>query len=59
MLLPGYLMLPAAFLWIRGHDGFVVVHLQWWTAHVVASGVAGLGKYGKCIMQFGFECELK
>ncbi len=33
----------------RGCDGFVVIHLRWWTAHVVASGVVGLGKYGKCI----------
>ena len=58
MLLPGYLALPAVFSWIRGYDGFVVIHLQRWTAHVVASGVVGLGKYGKCFMQFGFEFGL-
>jgi hypothetical protein len=55
VLLPGYLALPAVFLWIRGYDGFVVVHLQWWAAHIVVGGVVGLGKYGKCIMQCGFE----
>jgi hypothetical protein len=54
VLLPGYLALPAVFLWIRGYDGFVVIHLQWWSAHVVVGGVIGLGKYGKCIMQCGF-----
>jgi hypothetical protein len=57
-LLLGYLALPAVFLWIRGYDGFVVVHLQWWTAYVVVGGVVGLGKYGKCIMQCGFEFGL-
>ncbi len=46
VLLPGYLVLPAVFSWIRGYDGFVVVHLQWWAAHVVFGGVVGLGKYG-------------
>ncbi len=55
VLSPGYLALPAVFSWIRWYDGFVVVHLQWWAAHVVAGGVLGLGKYGKCIMQCGFE----
>ena len=25
---------------------------------IVASGVVGLGKYGKCILQFGFEFGL-
>ncbi len=58
VLLPGYLALPAVFLWIMGYDGFVVVHLQWWAAHVVGGGVVGLGKYGKCIMQYGFEFGL-
>ena len=58
VLSSGYLALPAVFLWIRGYDGFAVVHLQWWTAHVVASRVVGLGKYGKCIMQFWFEFGL-
>ena len=58
MLLPGYLVLPVEFSWIRGHDGFVVVHLQWWPTHVVASGVVRLGKYSKCIMQFVFEFGL-
>jgi hypothetical protein len=46
------------FSWVRGYDGFVVVHLRWWTAHVVASGVVGFGKYGKCIMQCGFKFGL-
>ncbi len=55
VLLLGYLALPAVFSWIRGYDGFVVVYLQWWAAHVVVGGVVGLGKYGKCIMQCGFE----
>ncbi len=55
VLLPGYLALPAVFSRIRGYDGFVVIHLQWWGAHVVVGGVVGLGKYGKCIMQCGFE----
>ncbi len=54
----GYLALPAVFSWIRGYDGFVVVHFQWWAAHVVVGGVVGLGKYGKCIMQCGFEFGL-
>ncbi len=58
VLLPGYLALPAVFSWIRGYDGFVVIHLQWWAAHVVVGGVVGLGKYGKCIMQCGFEFGL-
>ncbi len=58
VLSPGYLALPAVFLWIRGYDGFVIVHLQWWAAHVVVGGVIGLGKYGKCIMQYGFEFGL-
>ncbi len=55
VLSPGYLALPAVFSWIMGYDGFVVIHLQWWAAHVVVGGVVGLGKYGKCIMQCGFE----
>ncbi len=58
VLLPGYLELPAVFSWIRGYDGFVVVQLQWWAAHVVAGGVVGLGKYRKYIMQCGFEFGL-
>jgi hypothetical protein len=58
VLSPGYLALPVVFSWIRGYDGFVVIHLQWWGAHVVVGGVVGLGKYGKCIMQCGFECGL-
>ncbi len=58
VLSPGYLALPAVFSWIRGYDGFVVVHLQWWATHVVVGGVVGLGKYGKCIMQCGFEFGL-
>jgi hypothetical protein len=55
VFLLGYLALPAVFLWIRWYDGFVLAHLQWWAAHVVTGGVVGLGKYGKCIMQCGFE----
>jgi hypothetical protein len=55
VLLPGYLALPAVFSWIMGYDGLVVIHLQWWAARVVVGGVVGLGKYGKCIMQYGFE----
>ncbi len=58
VLSPGYLAFSAVFSWIRGCDGFVVVHLQWWGAHVVVGGVVGLGKYGKCIMPCGFECGL-
>ncbi len=58
VLLPGNLALPAVLPWIRGYDGFVIVHLQCWTAHVVAGGGIGLGEYGKCIMQFGFEFGL-
>ncbi len=58
VLSPGYLALPAVFSWIRGYDGFVVVHLQWWDAHVVVGAVVRLGKYGKCIMQCGFEFGL-
>ncbi len=58
VLSPGYLALPAVFSWIRGYDGFVVIHLQWWAAYVVVGGVVGLGKYGKCIMQCGFEFGL-
>ncbi len=58
VLSPGYLALPAVFSWILGQDGFVVVHLQWWYAHVVAGGVIGLGKYDKCIMQCGFKFGL-
>ncbi len=58
VLSPGYLALPALFSWIRGYDGFVVIHLRWWAAHVVVGGVVGLGKYGKCIMQCGFEIGL-
>jgi hypothetical protein len=58
VLSPGYLALSAVFSWIMGYDGFVVVQLQWWAAHVVGGGVIGLGKYGKCIMQCGFEFGL-
>jgi hypothetical protein len=58
VLLLGYLALPAVLSWIRGYDGFVVVHLQWWAPHVVACGVVRLGKYGKCIMQCWFEFGL-
>ncbi len=58
VLSPGYLALPAVFSWSRGYDGFVIVHLQWWAAHVVVGGVVGLEKYGKCIMQCGFEFGL-
>jgi hypothetical protein len=58
VLLPGNFLLPAVFSWIRGYDGFVVVHLQCWAAHVVDGGGVGLGEYGKCIMQFGFEFGL-
>jgi hypothetical protein len=58
VLSPGYLALPAVFSWIKGYDGFVVVHLQWWANHVVVGGVVGLEKYGKCIMQCGFEFGL-
>ena len=58
VLSPGYLALPAVFSWIMGYDGFVVIHLQWWAAHVVVGGVVELGKYGKCIMQCGFEFGL-
>ncbi len=58
VLSPGNFLLPAVFSWIRGYDGFVVVHLQCWGAHVVDGGGIGLGEYGKCIMQFGFEFGL-
>jgi hypothetical protein len=58
VLLPGDLSLPAVFPWIRGYDGFVVFHLRCWAAHVVDGGGIGLGEYGKCIMQFGFEFGL-
>ncbi len=58
VLLPGDFALPAVFPWIRGYDGFVVVHLQCWAAHVVDGGGVGLGEYGKYIMQFGFEFGL-
>jgi hypothetical protein len=58
VLLPGIFLLPAVFSWIRGYDGFVVVHLQRWATHVVDGGGIGLGEYGKCIMQFGFEFRL-
>ncbi len=59
VLSPSYLALPVVFLWIRGYDGFVVIHLQWWAAHVVVGGVVGLGNYSKCIMQCGFEFGLE
>jgi hypothetical protein len=55
VLSPCDFSLPAVFSWIRGYDGFVVVHLQCWVAHVVDGGGIGFGEYGKCIMQFGFE----
>ncbi len=58
VLLPGNFALPAVFSWIRGYDGFVVVHLQCWAAHDVDGGGVRLGEYGKCIMQFGFEFGL-
>ncbi len=58
VLLPGGFLLPAVFSWIRGFDGFVVVHLQCWAAHVVDGGGVGLREYGKCIMHFGFKFEL-
>jgi hypothetical protein len=58
VLLPGNFSLPAVFSWIRGYDGFVVVHLQCWAAYVVDGGGVGLGEYGKCIMQFGFKFGL-
>ncbi len=58
VLLPGNFLLPAVFSWIRGYDGFVVVHLQCWAAYVVDGGGVGLGEYGKCIMQFGFKFGL-
>jgi hypothetical protein len=54
----GNFLLPAVFSWIRGYDGFVIVHLQCWAAHVVDGGGVGLVEYGKCIMQFGFEFGL-
>ena len=44
VLSPGYLALSAVFSWVRGYDGFVVIHFQWWSTHVVAGGVIGLGK---------------
>ncbi len=55
VLSPGDFALPAVFPWIRGYDGFVVIRLQCWAAHVVDGGGVGLGECGKCIMQFGFE----
>ncbi len=58
VLLPGNFALPAVFPWIRGYDGFVIVHLQCWVAHVVDGGGVGLGESGKCIMQFGFKFGL-
>jgi hypothetical protein len=58
VLLLGYLALPAVFLWIRGYASFIVIHLQWWATHAVVGGVVRLGKYGKCIMQCGFEFGL-
>jgi hypothetical protein len=58
VLLPGNFALPAVFPSIRGYDGFVVIHLQCWAAHVVDGGCIGLGEYGKCIMQFGFKFGL-
>ncbi len=59
VLLPGNFLLPGVFSWIRGYDGFVVVHVQCWAIHVVDVGGVGLGEYGKCIMQFGFEFGLQ
>jgi hypothetical protein len=58
VLLPGNFALPAVFPWIRGYDGFVIVHLQCWATHVVDGRGIGLGEYGKCIMRFGFEFGL-
>jgi hypothetical protein len=58
VLLLGDFSLPVVFPWIRGNDGFVIVHLQFWAAHVVDGGGVRLGEYGKCIMQFGFEFGL-
>ncbi len=58
VLSQGIFLLPAVFSWIRGYDGFVVVHLQCWAAHVVDGGGIELGEYGKCIMQFGFDFGL-
>ncbi len=58
VLLLGNFASPAVFPWIRGYDGFVVIYLQCWAAHVVDGGGIGLGDYGKCIMQFGFEFGL-
>ncbi len=58
MLLPGIFLLPVVFSRIRGYEGFVVVHLQCWAAHVEDGGGIGLREYGKCIMQFGFEFGL-
>jgi hypothetical protein len=55
VLLPGIFLLSVAFSWIRGYDGFAIVHLQCWAAHVVDDGGVGLGEYGKCIMQFWFK----
>ncbi len=47
VLFLGNFSLLAVFSWIRGYDGFVVVHLQCWAAHVVDGGDVGLGEYGK------------
>jgi len=58
VLLVGNFASPAVFPWIRGYNGFAVIHLQCWAAHVVDGGGAGLGEYGKCIMQFGFKFGL-
>ncbi len=58
VLLPCNFLLPVVFSWIRGYDGFVIIHLQCWAAHVVYGEGVGLGEYGKCIMQFGFKFGL-
>ncbi len=58
VLLPGNFALPAVFPWIREYDGFVVVHLQCWAAHVVDGGGVGLEEFGECITQFGFKFGL-
>ena len=34
VLFLGNFSLPAVFLWIRGYEGFVVIHLQCWATHV-------------------------
>jgi hypothetical protein len=55
VLLPGYLALPAVFLWIRGYDGFVLIHLHWWGAHVVVGRVVGLGSMANALCNVGLS----